>query len=202
METLVFASSNRNKILEINAIILRSFPGINFEIRGLDSLDFKSDIPETSDTIAGNALQKARHIYDRYQVNCFAEDTGLEVDELDGEPGVYSARYAGAHRSDDDNIDLVLQKLGDSHRRTARFRTVIALFYAEKEYLFEGICEGKISMARKGTGGFGYDPIFVPDGSALSFGEMPSDEKNKISHRNKALLKMLSFLEEKKLSNK
>ncbi|MCB0687993.1 MAG: RdgB/HAM1 family non-canonical purine NTP pyrophosphatase [Saprospiraceae bacterium] len=196
MIQLIFASRNQNKTKEINNILQHTFPG-RIEVKGLESLDYVGDIPETSLTISGNATQKAMFIYDRYHQNCFAEDTGLEITALNGEPGVYSARYAGIQRNDQDNINLVLAKMTGLTERSARFKTVISLVYENTPYLFEGICKGKIALARKGNGGFGYDPIFIPDGYDHSFGEMPSSEKNKISHRNIALQKMIQLFSEK-----
>lgn len=196
MNTLIFATGNKNKITEINEIFIRTYPDMEMVIKGLDVLNFNEEIPETSDTISGNAIQKATYIHERFNVNCFAEDTGLEITFLEGKPGVHSARYAGEQRSDDDNIDLVLEQMSTAEDRTARFKTVIALIYSGEAYLFEGICPGIISQERRGKGGFGYDPIFIPDGYELSFGQMPSIEKNRISHRNKALQKMLSFFKD------
>ncbi|MCB0665918.1 MAG: RdgB/HAM1 family non-canonical purine NTP pyrophosphatase [Saprospiraceae bacterium] len=197
MNTLIFATGNKNKITEINEIFIRTYPDMEIVIKGLDVLNFKEEIPETTDTISGNAIQKATYIHERFKVNCFAEDTGLEIAFLEGKPGVHSARYAGEQRSDDDNIDMVLDQMSGTEDRTARFKTVIALIYSGETYLFEGICNGTISRERRGKGGFGYDPIFIPDGYKLSFGQMPTIEKNKISHRNKALQKMLSFFKDK-----
>lgn len=200
MTTLVFASKNQNKIKEINEILSHDFPQSNIVIKGLDDISFNEDIPETSPTIKENAIQKARYIYDRYEIDCFAEDSGLEVDFLNGDPGVYSARYAGTQRNDNDNIDLLLNKMKYAKDRTARFKTTIALYYCDQLYIFEGICQGRISKRRLGSQGFGYDPVFIPDGEERSFGQMPSEDKNKISHRYIALNKMIAVLRE--ISNK
>jgi XTP/dITP diphosphohydrolase len=189
MDKFVFATNNLHKIEEIQQII-----GTEFEIIGLEEIGCKEEIPETQDTIAGNALQKARFIYDKYQINCFADDTGLEVEALNGEPGVYSARYAGPGRSFEDNIQKLLFELKDKSNRKARFLTVVALIIDNKEYLFEGIINGEIIHDKKGNSGFGYDPIFQPENSDLTFAEMNSEEKNKISHRGKAMQKLIQFL--------
>ena len=152
------------------------------------------EIPETQPTIEGNALQKARYVYEHTGLNCFADDTGLEVEALNGAPGVYSARYAGEHVSYADNNVLLLKNLAGCENRKARFRTVIALIVDGKEYLFEGRVEGAIATEPHGEGGFGYDPLFVPEGSQLTFAEMSSEAKNKISHRGRAVAKLVAFL--------
>jgi len=200
--TIIFASQNEYKIQEIKEILLAANLQDKILIRGLDAINFFSGIPETSNTIEGNAVQKASYIYEHFKVNCFAEDTGLEIEHLNGEPGVYSARYAGEHRNDNDNVDLVLKKMSNASNRSARFKTVIALIYEGNKHLFKGICEGSISFERIGDGGFGYDPIFIPRGHTHSFGQMSSAEKNKISHRSKALKKMLDFFRNSLLSEK
>jgi len=184
MEKLVFATNNLHKIEEIQQIV-----GNEFEIIGLESIGCTEEIPETQDTIAGNALQKARFIHEKYQQNCFADDTGLEVEELNGAPGVYSARYAGEGRNFEDNIEKLLSKLAGKNNRKARFLTVVALIIDNKEYLFEGIINGNIILEKRGNNGFGYDPIFQPENSDLTFAQMNADEKNKISHRGKATQK-------------
>lgn len=189
MRNLVFASANKNKVLEVSRKL-----GGNLTLLGLLDIGCTEEIPETNTTIEGNARQKARYIFDHYHVDCFADDTGLEVVELNNEPGVLSARYAGAQRSDSDNIDLLLRNLEGSHIRTARFRTVICLILDKQEYLFEGIVEGNILEKRRGQDGFGYDPIFVSDGETRTFAEMTVDEKNELSHRGKAIQKMAVFL--------
>ena len=191
MIKLVFATANDHKIQEINQI-LRGVK--NLEVVSMSAIGCHDDIPETQPTIEGNALQKANYLYDKYQVDCFSEDTGLEIDALNGEPGVKTARYAGEPRSNDRNIDLVLQKLFNEHLRTARFRTVICLIMGGKKYLFEGVCEGIIRQKRAGTEGFGYDPIFQPQGFEMTFAELDSHTKNAISHRGKAMEKLLDFL--------
>jgi len=186
---LVFASQNHNKLLEIRALLPK---GIN--LLSLKNFDFEDDIPETGDTLAANARQKARFVSDKFIVDCFAEDTGLEVDALNGEPGVYSARYAGDVCSAEDNMLLLLKKMENVANRSARFKTVICLIISGTEYLFEGIVNGKIAVKKSGTDGFGYDPLFIPDGFSTTFAEMPLVEKNKISHRSIATKKLLYFL--------
>lgn len=194
---LVFATNNPHKLNEIRAII-----GDRREIISLKELGCGDDIPETSDTLEGNALQKARWIYERYGCDCFADDTGLEVEALGGEPGVMSARYAqtngfGEGHDSNANSSLLLKKLHGIGNRKARFRTAIALIADGKETIVEGIVNGHIANAPRGNDGFGYDPLFIPDGSHLTFAEMTSDEKNAISHRRRAseeLLKKLSKL--------
>ena len=166
------------------------------ELTGLSQLGIDEDIPETSDTLEGNALQKAHYVYDRLGQNCFADDTGLEVDFLDGGPGVYTARYAGEGCSFDDNVNKLLRTMQGVADRRARFRTVIALILDGKEYLFEGQVQGSIATERRGTDGFGYDPIFVPEETGLTFSEMGPDEKNRISHRGRAIAKFLEFLKQ------
>ena len=186
---LVFATQNNNKVEEIN----KSIPS-NFSVKSLSEINCFDDIPETSNTLEGNAMQKANYVYEKFNVNCFADDTGLEVDALNGEPGVFSARYAGANKNSDDNINLLLSNLKDSKNRKAQFRTVIALIINGKPTTFEGIVKGIIADSRSGDSGFGYDPIFIPDGYSKSFAEMSIDEKNKISHRAIAFKKMIDFL--------
>jgi XTP/dITP diphosphohydrolase len=186
---LVFATGNPNKIKEVHELL----DGL-FEVRGLQDIGCPLDLPETSPTIPGNALQKARYVHENYDVDCFSEDTGLEVEALNGEPGVYSARYAGEGRNAVDNMNLVLEKLAGEPNRKARFYTVIALILNGEEHLFEGIAEGTIRQAPTGTGGFGYDPIFEPNGFALTFAELSKAEKNEISHRGMAVRKLVKFL--------
>lgn len=188
---LVFATSNQNKAAEI----ARLLPD-HFEVVTLKDINQTEEIPETSPTIAGNAIQKATYITEHHQLNCFADDTGLEIYALNNEPGVRSARYAGDHRSDADNIQLVLEKLSDQEDRSARFHTVIALHMNGEEHLFEGIVEGTIRTALCGENGFGYDPIFEPENCGKTFAEMTMDEKNQFSHRARAFDKMRIFLEE------
>lgn len=189
MKQLVFATANPNKVREIKHLM-----GDAYDFMSLTDIGCHEDIPETQPTIAGNALQKAEYVLDNYGKNCFSEDTGLLVDALDGRPGVYSARYAGDHKNSDDNIDKILEELGDSQNRTARFKTVIALVLDGKSHTFEGVVEGTILSARQGAGGFGYDPVFLPKGFDKSFAEMTADEKGEISHRGRAMRKLHDFL--------
>ncbi|MCG8576320.1 MAG: non-canonical purine NTP diphosphatase [Flavobacteriales bacterium] len=186
---IVFATSNAHKAAEIQRLLPSSI-----NVKTLKDIGCEEDIPETADTVEGNALQKANYVMDHYQTNCFADDTALEVDALNGEPGVYSARYAGPQRSAEDNMQLLLSKLEGKENRSARFRTVIALILEGKEYTFEGIVEGKISLEKSGSEGFGYDPIFIPNDYSVSFSEMSMEEKNSISHRGRAVRKLVEFL--------
>lgn len=202
MAIIFFVTSNPDKIREVNEILKVMPANIPFVIKGLDALHCTDEIPETSQTIEGNAIQKAKFIYDRYQVDCFAEDTGLEIEALNGQPGVLSARYAGPGRGAEDNIHKVLKELENKTNRAARFKTVIALIYRGKLYTFTGVCSGKISHSRKGSGGFGYDSIFLPSGEQKTFAQMDSFEKNKISHRNNALIKMCEFFNSLLISQK
>ncbi|MFK8103909.1 MAG: non-canonical purine NTP diphosphatase [Saprospiraceae bacterium] len=190
MKQLVFATGNPNKVKEVMILL-----GDRFEIKSLKDLGCHEDIPETSDTFAGNALLKAQYVKTHYQQDCFSEDTGLEVESLQGEPGVYSARYAGADRDAQQNMDLVLQRLQNQPNRKAQFRTVIALIWEGETYLFEGIVKGTIALTKSGSEGFGYDPIFVPEGYDKCFAEMTTAEKNVISHRGRAMKKLLAFLQ-------
>jgi XTP/dITP diphosphohydrolase len=187
---LLFATNNKHKIREISDIISN-----NFTIIGLADVNITEDIPEEAETLADNALFKARYVHERTGMNVFADDTGLEVEALGGEPGVYSARYAGEGKSFDDNINKLLNRLEGVEERKARFRTVIALILDNMEYMFEGSVEGEILSERKGTGGFGYDPVFRAAGYNQTFAEMPLTEKNRISHRAIAMRKLLNFLE-------
>ncbi|HEY1038869.1 MAG TPA: non-canonical purine NTP diphosphatase [Bacteroidia bacterium] len=186
---LIFASHNQNKTVEVG----KKLQG-NFNVLSLKDINCTEDIPETADTLEGNALLKARFVYTTYKKNCFADDSGLEIIALNNEPGVYSARYAGIEKSDEANMNKVLLELNGVTNRNAQFRTVIALILDGKEYLFEGIIKGTISTEKKGTNGFGYDPIFVPDGFSKTFAEMTLEEKNKISHRAIAVKKLANFL--------
>jgi len=188
---LVFASNNEHKVNEIQAMI-----GSTIRLRSLKDIGCTEEIPETGRTFEENAGQKSRFVYEKFGLNCFADDSGLEIDALGGEPGVDSAHYSGS-RNFEQNIQLVLDKLGDSEKRTARFKTVISLIIDAEEFLFEGSVEGKITKSISGSGGFGYDPIFQPDGYNISFAEMSADEKNRISHRAKAIEKLISFLKER-----
>lgn len=187
---LVFATHNTNKLKEIQTLLKNT----QFNIKGLQQIGCTEEIPETGNTLEENALIKARYVYKKYNINCFSDDTGLEIDALNGEPGVYSARYAGDVCNADDNINKVLQNLNDVSIRTARFKTVIALILEGKEFTFEGVVEGTITLTRQGEKGFGYDPIFKPNGYSLTFAEMSLEEKNKISHRGKATEKFSAFL--------
>ena len=186
---LVFATNNKNKIKEIIALLNDSY-----ELLSLEDIDCLEDIPETSDTIAGNALQKAEYVYKKYGYNCFADDTGLEIEALNNEPGIYSARYAGEQKDANDNMNLVLQKLNGKENRNARFITVIASIIDGKMTCFEGIVEGTITLNKSGSEGFGYDPIFKPNGFNITFSEMNLEEKNQISHRGKAVRQLINYL--------
>lgn len=187
--TLIFATNNQHKADEIRSVI-----GDQFEIITLQEAGIDIDIPEPHNTLEANATEKSRTIHLLTKQNCFSEDTGLEVDALNGEPGVKSARYAGDGRDFQKNIDLLLYNLEGKTNRNARFRTVISLILNNQEYFFEGICEGQIMKEQSGSGGFGYDPVFIPTGGKKSFAEMSMEEKNKFSHRQKAVTRLLSFL--------
>lgn len=187
--SILFATANPNKVREVLELL---DDGIN--IVSLKEIGCYEDIPETQPTIEGNALQKARYVIDNYKVDCFAEDTGLEIEALNGEPGVYSARYAGEKRDSEANMALVLKKLEGKTNRKAHFKTVVALSINGEEFTFEGIAKGHIATSKSGMKGFGYDPIFIPEGYDISFAEMSQEEKNKISHRGKAIDKLKSFL--------
>lgn len=189
MHKLIFATNNRNKVAEIQSLV-----GNDFEIIPLKEAGIDIDIPEPHDQLEANAAEKARVIFSMDNQNCFSEDTGLEIAALKGEPGVKSARYAGEDRDFQANIDLVLSKMAGMEDRTAQFRTVICLIWEQKEYYFEGICKGKILTAMQGKKGFGYDPIFVPDDTTKSFASMTMEEKNKYSHRQKAVTQLFNFL--------
>jgi len=186
---LIFATNNQHKADEINSILGNEFKIITLKQAGIDI-----DIPEPHNTLEENASEKSQVIYNMTGEDCFSEDTGLEVESLNGEPGVKSARYAGENRSFDNNIDKLLLSLKNKENRQAQFRTVISLRLKGKEYKFEGICKGSIIAERKGTNGFGYDPVFVPDGSVKTFAEMTMEEKNQFSHRKKAVEKLVDFL--------
>ena len=191
MKKIIFATGNPNKIKEVKELLNNKF-----EIIGLQDIGCQEDIPETQPTIEGNALQKARYVVDNYDVNCFAEDTGLEIESLNMAPGVYSARYAGEQRSSEDNMNLVLEKLKNQDNRKARFKTVVALIIDGEEFTLEGIVNGKIAFEKTGKDGFGYDPIFLPEDQKISFAEMGSAEKNEISHRGRAVRKLIAWLED------
>ncbi|MEI6087093.1 MAG: RdgB/HAM1 family non-canonical purine NTP pyrophosphatase [Bacteroidota bacterium] len=186
---LVFATNNQNKVTEIRSILKDPFHIITLKEAGIEI-----DIPEPHETLEANASEKSSTIHQITNKNCFSEDTGLEVNSLNGEPGVKSARYAGEGRIFEDNINLLLKNLEDKTDRSAQFRTVVSLIWDKQEYLFTGICKGNIIEVQKGIEGFGYDPIFVPEGSTLTFAEMGMEEKNKFSHRKKAVAQLIEFL--------
>ncbi|MBK9042857.1 MAG: RdgB/HAM1 family non-canonical purine NTP pyrophosphatase [Saprospiraceae bacterium] len=190
MTELIFATKNINKSSELKEIL----HGTNYKVLDLNDLGFNGEIDESGSTIHDNAKIKAFYLYEMTQKPSLSEDTGLEVDELDGEPGVYSARYAGLQRSDADNVNKLLEKMKQVSDRSAQFRTVIALATSENVFYFEGIVRGKIAESPMGHGGFGYDPVFIPKGYDKTFGELSKEIKNKISHRAKALEKLIEFL--------
>ncbi|MGE8291849.1 MAG: RdgB/HAM1 family non-canonical purine NTP pyrophosphatase [Sphingobacterium sp.] len=191
MLELVFATNNAHKLEEVQAIV-----GDAFVIKSLNDIDCQDDIPETGVTFEENAQQKTDYLVNKYGLYCFGDDSGLEIDALNGEPGVYSARYSGS-RDMEKNIDLVLERLGDTLNRTARFKTVISLYLNEQQHFFEGSIEGQITKERRGVDGFGYDPIFIPNGYDTTFAEMSAGEKNAISHRAIAVGKLASYLKTK-----
>lgn len=193
MKTLVFATNNKHKLREVSEML----EGV-VEIKSLAEMGLEGDIPETADTLQGNALQKAQWVWERTHLDCFADDTGLEVDALGGAPGVYSARYAGEHCSFDDNINKMLDAMEGQTNRKADFRTVICLMENGVPRYFEGRVDGCILTERYGEEGFGYDPIFMPDRFAVSFAEMPLEVKNQISHRGLAVKKLVEYLKELK----
>lgn len=190
--TLAFATNNEHKVEEVKTKLAKYY-----QILSLHDLGDDNDIPETGITLDENALIKAQYLYNKYGYTCIADDTGLEVLALDNAPGVYSARYAGEHKSSADNITKLLKELKDKEDRRAQFRTVIALIEDGKKFLFEGIVSGKISRERRGNQGFGYDSVFEPDGYNKTFAELSLDEKNKISHRAKAIDQLILFLRKK-----
>ncbi|MBC7848997.1 MAG: RdgB/HAM1 family non-canonical purine NTP pyrophosphatase [Chitinophagaceae bacterium] len=192
ISSLLFATNNAHKVTEIQSAIGNQLQVISLAEAGIDI-----EIPEPHDTLEQNSLEKARTIHHLTGLDCFSEDTGLEVDALDGEPGVRSARYAGEPASAQKNMSKLLQELGRNTNRTARFRTVISLIWANEEFLFDGVCEGIILEAPQGREGFGYDPVFQPLGSELAFAEMSLAEKNKYSHRRKAADKLILFLQQR-----
>lgn len=193
---LLVATHNEHKLHEIKYILDRE--GIKVELVSLFDLRDFEDIPEEGDTLEANALQKARTVYQRHKMNCFADDTGLEVSALDGAPGVYSARYAGPECDSEQNIEKLLGQLANHSERSAKFRTVVALIIEGKEYLFDGSVEGEILQEKRGSNGFGYDPIFLPNGYDKSFAEMSDAEKNTISHRGRAIEALANYLKEDK----
>jgi len=198
---LIFASNNQHKIEELKAFAGKESDRYRIEIVSLKDAGIDIDIPEPHDTLEKNASEKSWAIYKLTGNDCFSEDTGLEIEALNGEPGVKSARYAGDNRSFKDNIEKVLNKLANQPNRNARFRAVISLIIEGNETRFEGICNGKIIDTPKGTEGFGYDPIFIPDGSNRSFAEMSIEEKNRFNHRTKAAAKLVAFLQNMKANS-
>ncbi|MBR1769912.1 MAG: non-canonical purine NTP diphosphatase [Bacteroidales bacterium] len=189
MRDIIIATHNKHKVEEIQQVVKDKI-----NIVSLKDLGLNTDIPETGDTLKENARQKARYVYERFHKDCFADDTGLEVEALDKRPGVYSARYAGEHCSFDDNIDLLLKEMDGKTDRRACFKTVICFIESGEERYFEGVCEGVITTERYGNKGFGYDPVFIPNGYGESFAEMTGEEKNKISHRGIAMRKLIDYL--------
>ena len=188
---IVFATNNAHKLSEVAQVV-----GDKFELVTLRECGITEDIPENEPTLEGNALAKARYVYSRTGLNCFADDTGLEVDDLNGEPGVRSARYATDGHDDEPNKRLLLERMQGVENRAAQFRTAVALIMDGKEYLFEGIVRGDIACEEHGAGGFGYDPLFLPEGGALTFAEMSAEAKNEISHRGRAVRKLAEFLKD------
>lgn len=186
---LVFATNNKHKLEELSHLA-----GAKFKLLSLREINCFDDIPETADTLEGNAAIKARYIWDKFGKNCFADDTGLEVEALDGRPGVYSARYAGEEQNPVANVAKLLMELDGKDNRKARFRTVICLILEGKEFYFEGIVDGHITLELKGTGGFGYDPVFQPEGFQITFAEMDMAAKSKISHRGRATELLIAYL--------
>lgn len=189
MLTLCFATNNRNKVAEVRAAL-----GHSFRLTTLQEAGIEEELPETQDTLEGNARQKALHVFERYGLPCFADDTGLEVEALAGAPGVHSARYAGPGRRSEDNRVLLLRNLEGKDNRTAQFRCVFWLVTQEGQWSFEGILRGTILRAGRGDGGFGYDPVFLPAGCAQTLAELSLEEKNQLSHRGMALRKLVDFL--------
>lgn len=190
---LVFASNNKNKIKEIQQLLPNAI-----ELLSLEAIGCHEEIPETADTIEGNAILKANYVTQKYGYDCFADDTGLEVEALNGAPGVYSARYAGMQRNAEDNMNLLLENLKNQDNRTAQFKTVIALNINGKQQLFTGIAKGKITLEKSGNQGFGYDPVFQPEGYQETFADLDLEIKNQISHRGKATQLLISYLTETK----
>ena len=185
---LCFVSNNKNKLLEVSSILK------NIEIISLEDIGFNEEILETGSSLKENSQLKAKCIYDKFNIDCFADDTGLEIESLNGEPGVYSARYEGNRSNSTDNINLVLKKMKNSTNRNAQFRTIVTLYLKSKVYFFDGSIRGTISSQPIGKFGFGYDSIFIPEGYNLTFAQMTGDDKNKISHRKKAIQKLNTFL--------
>lgn len=190
MKKIIFATNNAHKLEEV-----RHYLKDLYQVISLKEIGFTEDIPEPYETLEENALTKSKTIFEKFGMDCFADDTGLEVDALNGAPGVYSARYAGPNCTFEDNVNKMLEEMKNKQNRKARFRTVVSLILNGKEYYFEGEVTGVIARERSGAEGFGYDPIFIPEGLELSFAEMGLDEKNKISHRGRAVAKLVAFLE-------
>lgn len=186
---LCFATQNKGKLKEISLLLKEKYI-----LTGLEEIGCKEELPETQNTLEGNSLQKAQYVWDKFKINCFADDTGLEIEALHGEPGVYSARYAGPGCTPADNIKLVLAKLSGQSNRKARFRTVITLILDGKIQYFEGVVQGKLTETLQGAEGFGYDPIFIPEGESRTFAQMTVEEKNALSHRAKAVRKLVDYL--------
>ena len=192
MTDICFATNNQHKLIEV-----RNLLSDDFNILSLKDIGCHEELPENQPTLEGNSYEKAKYVLDHYKVNCFADDTGLEAEALNGAPGVYSARYAGPQKNNEDNIDLLLQNLSSHNNRHAQFRTVFTLFYHQSCYQFEGIVKGKIINERRGAKGFGYDPVFIPDHYDKTFAEMTMEEKGTISHRGIATRKLVNFLKHK-----
>lgn len=190
---LVFATNNQNKVNEVQSLLPE-----HITILSLKDIGCEEDIPETQPTIEGNAIQKAQYVKEHYGYDCFADDTGLEVNALNGEPGVFSARYAGSQRNADDNMNKLLNELENKKDRSAHFKTVVALILNGEQHTFPGICEGTIIKEKKGEKGFGYDPIFMADGFTETFAQISLAEKNRVGHRGKAVQKLIDFLNTKK----
>lgn len=188
MTTLCFATNNNHKLEEVRQILP------DFRILSLNDISCYEELPENQSTLEGNSLEKAEYVFNNFNIPCFADDTGLEVEALRGAPGVFSARYAGEHKNSEDNINLLLKNLSGVENRKAQFRTVITLIDGHATYTFEGVVKGTIAQERKGIGGFGYDPVFVPQGYTLSFAQMSTSEKNTISHRGVAISRLADFL--------
>lgn len=186
---LVFATNNSHKLYEVQKLL-----GDEFQLLNLSDINCNVELPETHDTLEENAKEKAQYIYDNFKINCFADDTGLEIESLNNAPGVYSARYAGEEKNSEANMNKVLDELKDFKNRKARFRTVVSLIIEGKEFKFEGIVDGEIIKEKRGEKGFGYDPIFIPNGYAQTFAELPIEEKNMISHRARAINKLIDYL--------
>ncbi len=195
--TICFATNNDHKIREVQALL-----GSTFHIVGLMDIGCNEELAEDQDTLEGNSLQKARYVYDHYRVPCFADDTGLEVQALNGAPGVYSARYAGHQRSAEDNMNLLLANLANKENRNAKFRTVVTLITGEGVKQFEGVLKGEILKEKRGTEGFGYDPLFLPEGHTKTLAEMSLAEKNTLSHRARAVHALTLFLKQKNLATR